>query len=509
MRTLGLALLCCQWAAGAYSDLVAAADGSAVWFRVKTGFGDARWYSAKAAKFYLETQELNKSLADVNASGTTLAAASYGERYCGFAGSTCWVAASCSAAMSIGDEVSRSGRPTFLRLDRSGRLAWIDQQGECRGLGMQLPAPLNGLYEAPSLRQIAPAGGARLANTRYGRRLITDRGQALTFAGIQLQLLDAAGAHPVRHVAGAYEAVIDAQGKNIVYVEDRFGALHWIADTDEPLGLEGSAPALSDDGGTLLYLDAKGALQAYDRASRTVRRIGPDAYQEFTLAGSTVFAVTAANRLVRINLPAGEQFTWLEPFPEIDSVTAPPAGVSASCPLICYGMPDRWLVLGRSQLVVLAGRYLDAPGWRARSAEVDMPIQPISDRAAWFQAPVDLPRTGDWQPVEIYNPGHPLRFRMTVQVQDRAAVCLGTLHQDFSRVVAAEDPASSGEIVHVFLTGLPGEAPAFAPQVEPLYFGPAPGLIGMQQLDIRVLGPLETPLFRDLNSYGCDLPVAP
>src|SRR5574340_303382 len=222
MRTLVLAFLCCQWVAGAYSDLVSTADGSTVWFRVKTGFGAARWFTVNAGKFFLHTQEVGQSVADVDFAGATLATASYGERYCGFAGSTCWVAAPCSAGMSIagsGMEIRRAGRPTFVRLDRAGRLAWIDQQGECRGLGMQLPDSLNGLYELPSLRQVAPARGAKLANTRYGRRLVTDRGQALTFAGIQLQLLDAAGARAVRHVAGAYEAVIDAAGRNIVYVE--------------------------------------------------------------------------------------------------------------------------------------------------------------------------------------------------------------------------------------------------------------------------------------------------
>src|SRR5205807_2572319 len=100
--------------------------------------------------------------------------------------------------------------PTFIRLDRGGSLAWIDQQGGCWGMTPPpATAQLNGLYESNSLRLVAPANGAKLANQQYGRRVITNRGQALTFAGVQLQWLDAAGAHIIRHVAGAFEAVTD------------------------------------------------------------------------------------------------------------------------------------------------------------------------------------------------------------------------------------------------------------------------------------------------------------
>jgi hypothetical protein len=106
----------------------------------------------------------------------------------------------------------------------------------------------NGLYESSSLRQIAPANGARLANQRYGRRVIDQHGQALVFADIQLSWLNSAGVCPIRHGVGAFEAVVDSSGGNIVYVEAAVGKLHWIATDDKDLGFTGAAPALSDDG---------------------------------------------------------------------------------------------------------------------------------------------------------------------------------------------------------------------------------------------------------------------
>jgi hypothetical protein len=106
-------------------------------------------------------------------------------------------------------------------------------------------------------------------------------------------------------------------------------------------------------------------------------------------------------------------------------------------------------------------------------------------------------------------------FSETVQTQDRVITCFGTLHQDFSRVVSAKDPAAPGEIVHlvynpehpIVLTGLQGvesipngspnpldhliaimDSPMLADPgaVDTLFFGLAPGLIGLQQLDIRI-----------------------
>ncbi len=69
------------------------------------------------------------------------------------------------------------------------------------------------------------------------------------------------------------------------------------------------------------------------------------------------------------------------------------------------------------------------------------------------------------------------------------------LNQDNSANSAA-NPAASGSIVQVFLTGLPGTSAtvrvhdrAFA---EAIYAGPAPGLIGVQQVNALIPGDLQT-----------------
>jgi len=507
-------LVCFHAFPAVYSGLIATTDGGTVYIQAKTGFGDPHGYVVQEQS----VQPVTRPVADIDASGAVVAASTYGERYCGSPGSTCFLAAPCSASVTVqgpGIDITNRRRPTTIRLDRSGTRAWIDQQGECRGLDPPAPAALNGLYELPSMRLLAAARGAVLANQRHGRRLITESGRVLTFAGIQLQLLDASGARAIRHVAGAVEAVIDASGANVVYAEDAPGALHWIdlaANLDENLGLTGSAPALSDDGRLLAYLDPSGTVQLYDRASRTVRALQPGVV-EFTLSGNgqAVFAATNDNRLLRI---AGETSTWLDTFPEITSISSPQGPAWVTCPLYCYGTPDPPYLLGRTALVALAGRAGDVSGWRARAGDREFPLHALDDGGAWFQVSGDTPLTGDFHPVEIYNPAHPLRFTFTARVDEPVVTCFGTLHQDFSRLVTEADPALPGEYVHIFLTGLRGteqipdgepnptdrlipvaNPPALPEGLEVWFFGLAPGYIGLQQLDVRVSDTLPSPLF--------------
>jgi len=516
----------------AYSNLIATGDGNTVYFQAETGFVSKSWYVARLASSSPFVEELRESVADVSNTGAVFASASYGERFCGFGGSTCFTAASCSASFAIrglGISITGSNWRTLIRLDRAGGLAWIDQDKDCTGFGPAPPAPLSGLYQWSSLRQLAPANGAKLANTRFGRRAMTDQGRALVFVGPQLSWLDASGVRPIRHIAGVIEAVADGTGANIVYVESATGQLHWIAGEDEALGLSGSAPALSDDGRTLFFLGADESLLRYDRATRTVRRLGRETYSSFTLGGIWgVFAATAGGKLVRIDIDSELESTVLGPLPEIQSADAPSIPASTVCPVICYGAIDRGLVLGRGMVVVLRGRFLDAAGWRVRSDELDTPLNRLSATAAWFQIPSDSRLTTDRRPLEIYHREHPIKASALRHVQERVIACLGTLHQDYTSVVTNDNRATPGEIVHVFMTGLRGaetvpdgapnpvdhlvpiaDPPALADlgASEPLFFGLAPGLVGIQQLDLRIgRASQELSLFRDVTSFGCAPP---
>jgi uncharacterized protein (TIGR03437 family) len=183
------------------------------------------------------------------------------------------------------------------------------------------------------------------------------------------------------------------------------------------------------------------------------------------------------------------------------------------------------MIVGRGMLLVLRGRFLDQAGWRARIGGADFPLHSLSDQAAWVQIPSALAESSGIDAIEVYRPDHPLEFREAARVQDQVVTCFGALREDFGSIVSVDNPARIGEIVHLFLTGLRGaeqipdetpnpvdhlvpvvNPPAFAnPEaLQVFFFGLAPGLVAMQQLDARILAPLDGPLFSDSNSFGCE-----
>lgn len=405
----------------AYSNLIATADGTAVYFQARTSLDATSWFRLTAGG---QVEAVSDPVADISAAGTVLAYAAFAERFCSTPGSTCFVQPDCAARYGIrGEGIATSGirQRTFVRLDRNGSVAWLDQDRACPGLGQPAPAPLNGLYDTATMRRMAPANGGKLASVRYGRRLITASGRALVFYGLQLTWLDAAGAVPLRHVNGAFEAVTDAAGDSVVYVEAAVGKLHWIfLGIDYELGLRGSAPALSDDGNTLYYLDPKGALMRYDAVTNVVARLGRDRYREFALAANAVFAVTGNNRIVRWDLTSSAAVEWLPALPQVESYDAPQLPSFFFCAIYCYPeFTPQGMTLTPGGRVTLFGRNLAGAGWRVLVAGVDAPLEAVSPKEAWFQTPVELPVGNGVQTVELYHPTHPLRFRIPAQVSPR------------------------------------------------------------------------------------------
>src|SRR5262249_46313629 len=136
----------------------------------------------------------------------------------------------------------------FIKLDPQGKFSWIEAHC-CPALGITAGCEDRfGLYNLSTRTKVGGPGSAAdpvLANRRFGRRSIASTGRALVFRGPQLEWLDASGEHPIRNVNGAFEAVTDASGANVAYVEDQLGKLHWISGTDfgqgvdETLGVEG------------------------------------------------------------------------------------------------------------------------------------------------------------------------------------------------------------------------------------------------------------------------------
>jgi len=206
-----LASAICPAAFARYANLIASADGTTVYFQADTGLLGGAWYEARADGSVTRFTGPGIEVSDISASGLVYASSSVANRVCGFSGSTCWLAAPCSASYAIkgpGIDIRYSGASAVIRLDRSGQLAWIVEDGTCPSFEQPHPGHgLHGLYQIPSLGLIEPVVGEKPANQRHGRRVITDGGRALAFSGIQLTWIDASGSHPVRHVAGAFEAV--------------------------------------------------------------------------------------------------------------------------------------------------------------------------------------------------------------------------------------------------------------------------------------------------------------
>ena len=93
-------------------------------------------------------QGLPQPLADSSDDGASLAFSFYGDRTCGVAGSTCFLAATCSANFTVdgpAGRIDRFGRRTLIRLGPTAGRAWIEQSGECRGIGFPVPPEFQGL----------------------------------------------------------------------------------------------------------------------------------------------------------------------------------------------------------------------------------------------------------------------------------------------------------------------------------------------------------------------------
>jgi uncharacterized protein (TIGR03437 family) len=152
-------------------------------------------------------------------------------------------------------------------------------------------------------------------------------------------------------------------------------------------------------------------------------------------------------------------------------------------------------------------------------------VQAISSNLVVLQIPPVLPAGAGH--FEIFNPDYPMIETLVAFSHNQHVVeqCFGSLHQNFDRLVSREDPAIPGEIIHVFLTGLAGDpdppygipnpidrlvpATGAPPLGDPgaanvIFFGLAPGLIGIQQLDLQIIRP-----FKDgyLFNYSCAAPA--
>jgi len=183
---------------------------------------------------------------------------------------------------------------------------------------------------------------------------------------------------------------------------------------------------------------------------------------------------------------------------------------------------------------------LAAPGTRL---QITSRTTPLTATAGWRMKVNDResPSLEDWAPFQVpYETGfataiftHPslpgFELRLKLDIKDRAYLrCFSTVHGDLLREVSGADPALVGERIRVFMSGIEGEQPVAYGQPNPealirvvngptlsdpgaatvLDFRLTPGLVGVQQMDLRILRPFVDDAY-DLFEFGLGCPVPP
>jgi len=515
-------------------DLIALPDGQTVYFRVRRGLETDAWYKARhvpGGAAWAEITPATPNLADVNDTGTIAATSFYGERRCGFAGSTCFVQPGCRASATVESGAGRtsvsSSRETSIWLDRTGYLAWIEQSRRCFGLGVALQPELRGLYDIRTMTPIAPVGYS-LANASIGRRSITGLNKALVRYNAEGQLgwWSTNGVlEQIGNRSQPGEAVTDEQGCQIAYNTASRQLVVWInwcethSKSEELLGFSATSLAMSDNGRYLAGIDTIGSrLIVYDR----VRRSWSDALisepvSRIAIGGRALFAVTSSsNALVRMDLDTGVTSEMVPPLPEIHDVRTEKM-FALACPLVCYGPVDSAILASPGMAMFVTGRNLNQPGWLVdQRGEIQTLNSSPDGTMAWFLYLPIGDQSGTSSTVRIFHPSlmnFAIQFPFTSNSSTFA--CLGATHESQpGRWITPEDPASIGEIIRVWITGL-GEYGTAPPLADPdaaavVSFAPAPAQPGVQWLSLRVQRPFMASigefLFADYRGYQCTPP---
>jgi uncharacterized protein (TIGR03437 family) len=529
-RLLLLTAILAASLSGAYSNMIAMGDGTAVFLEVQTGSVSTSWFKASLEGAEIRYERLNGRIVDIDQGGTIFAYSNYLDRRCSSPGSTCSLNfAPCTGGLTV-DEPGRTivsghnvGGP-LVRLSRNGRFAWMEEVDCARWDQPKAVPKWNGLFGLSPLTKLN-GNVSPLATLRIGRTVITNSGRALLASG-RLALADASGLTYLRNRHVSSEAVVDAAGTAVVY-RDPDGRLHWIeataASEDLDLGFVGFAPALTDESRQLIYLTGGGELWAYAKSNGSKRQVAVGTYLSFAVAGNQfVFAQTTNHRVVRVDLSSGATVAFSPPVPSIKSVFTSTLGLNYC--QVCYGTRDDGYAVSPGMMLVLSGEDLDEPGWVATVAGHRTALSAVSRNLAYAQVPTDAPVSFDVQALQLSHPAYPMGYYRAIRIYSQQTVCLATVNADFSQEITREHPAHPGDIVHVFLTGLRGSEemetgvpnpadrliplanpPVIPPGGEALFLGLAPALVGIQQLDLQI----RTTKNYMFGGFNCAFSVSP
>ena len=245
-------------------------------------------------------------------------------------------------------------------------------------------------------------------------------------------------------------------GEHLLAVYSATGTTIVTTQTGQPNNMSGIfQPAWDTSGTNLLYRDFDPTTQTYalslwNAATNTASRIltHPEGFANATISGdaSTIWAVTALNRLLRANIPRGTIEEILPPLPL-------PGPVQGSFPVAGSALLIRGTAFNSANTVSLDGK--------------ELPVLAVSPEGIWVQVPWEYQQSVIPSRLAIGAPGNPFQTLVPFQisltpipqiVNSRTAEnFMGfakAAHQDFASLITPENPARSGETVHVYLTGL-------------------------------------------------------
>jgi uncharacterized protein (TIGR03437 family) len=295
---------------------------------------------------------------------------------------------------------------------------------------------------------------------------------------------------------------VDDDGNTIVYEAARRVHARTAAGSDWPLGPDGVdsfQPSISRDGRTAAFLAiANGKPQVFvaplDGSSRQLTT-EPEGFREAKICGdgSVILALTATGRLLRIPVTS----------PETQQLLGPAFTVWTD---------GTWTTPGSA--VTLRGDVATG-NLRITVQGIDAPVVSAGPAAALYQVPwevkadrsIPLPMTVafDNSPWEWTQSSVGSAFAPYIRQSD-------ILHQDFGSVVDQRNPATPGEVLHLFGTGfgpVDQPVPTGAPSpsdplaritaschwvdslhndqpLDVLFAGLAPTLVGQYQIELRI-----------------------
>ena len=363
-------------------------------------------------------------------------------------------------------------------------------------------------------------------------------------------------------------AAVDDSGTHIVYQTTTPGCaivLTGASDSFQPTILVQSDQScamqtLSADGAEVLFISSanfdgsNGAglpeCWVIDTASKTIRSTGHDVagIAEATLSanGNVVWAVTLAGRLVRIDRNTGMTKEIISQTTTVDqnALSLPlMAAPGALVHLTGRGLAAQSVISTLPLSTSLGGVQLQADG-------LPLPLLSVAPTDIVFQVPWDMQGTHTLTLAPSQSSFQGTLSR-SLQIQPAAPTLWYTAdgfpviaHQDFHGLISQRDPAHPDEILHFYLTGLgavtpsvntgqpapsaplsmmagpvyvfwQGELPINFPMSPKVFFaGLAPGLVGLEQIDLQV--PHETPAQLGVSVQGSSggstaatFPVAP